>query len=108
MHPPVLFKVQPSLGDQHVNVGVEVYLGTEGVEHHDDARDESAFFAPFQHGLSGRRKQNVQEVSVPEKDIPKRVRDGEHDMAIGNVEEFRHRLLHPLIRHHFPARRAKP
>lgn len=108
MHPGILLKVQASFRDQHVDMGVEVDRRTEGVHDHDDPGDEPPFSAPRQHGFPRRRKQDVQQFPVPEEDVPECVRDGEHDVAVGNVHELRDGFFHPVIGGHLAAGGTEP
>ena len=107
MHPPVLLQIQASFRDQHVDMGVEVDFGSEGMEHHDDPRNEPTLSAPLQDRLPGRIEQDIEELPIPQEHVPQLVGDGEDDMAIGDVKKLRHCLFHPGVRHHLAARRAE-
>ncbi len=108
VHPPVFLKVQPSLGDQHVDMGVDVDLRAEGVHHHDDPRNEPPRPAPREDHDPRCREQDIKELPIPEEDVPKLVRNGPDDMAVGDVEEFRQRMLHPRISRHLAAGGTEP
>ena len=108
-YPARLLGREPALGDQHVDVRIELQVRTECVLDHDDPRYVPRFLStPLEHRRLCRMEEYAEQRTMPRKDIAELPWYGKDEVVVGHVEELGLRPLHPAVGLHLPTRRAEP
>ena len=81
--------LEAALGDENVQVTIEVEVAAEGMRDDHDHQPHAVFPAgPLLQHLRAEHRQVVQKMPVPPEDWPEHVRHREADMGIGDVGKF--------------------